>query len=205
MASISPPRGNILFLIKHALVAAGTGLALTAYAEPATPRLSIDDIDQVARANVVRQLSGGAPGSSTLSPNVGGMTTPQPGIVASAAAVSGPAKPSAKSAARTHARAEPVSFLGASRDESGSYVLYLFQDAIYPARVGATLLNGWSVKAVDGYAVTVAEGKHTWKEPIRAAVPVPSASTNAVRSLIDLASPLPSGGPIPGTPIGGAQ
>lgn len=194
-----------MFLIKHALVAAGVGLAVTAYAEPAAPRLSIDDIDQMARASIVRQLSGGATGSSTLSPNVGGMTTPQPGIVASGAVASGPAKAAAKSTAPTHARAEPVSFLGASRDETGSYVLYLFRDAIYPARVGATLLNGWNVKAVDGYAVTVAEGKHTWKEPIRAAAPVPSASTNSVRSLIDLASPLPSGGPFPGTPIGGAQ
>ncbi|WP_244097108.1 hypothetical protein [Burkholderia ambifaria] len=190
-------------MIKHALVAAGAGLALTAYAEPATPRLSIDDIDQVSRASIVRQLSGGATGSSALQPNIGGMTAPQPGIVASGAVASGPAKPAAKLAAPTRARAEPVSFLGASRDESGSYVLYLFQDAIYPARVGSTLLNGWNVKAVDGYSVTVAEGKRTWKEPIRAAAPVPSASTNTVRSLIELASPLPSGGPIPGTPVGG--
>ncbi|WP_080406771.1 hypothetical protein [Burkholderia ubonensis] len=194
-----------MFSIKHALVVAGVAVAVTAHADPAAPRLSIDDIDQIARANVVRQLSGGAPGTSALPPNAGGMTTPQPGISASGPAAPGTPKPADKPARAPRASAEPVSFLGAYRDDTGSYVLYAYRDAIYPAHVGATLLNGWVVKNVDGYTVTVAEGGSIRKEPIRGVAPVPSAAATAIRSLIDLNSPLPGGGPLPGTSIGRAQ
>ncbi|MBN3785704.1 hypothetical protein G3N94_02165 [Burkholderia sp. Ac-20353] len=193
-----------MFSIKHALVAAGIGVAVTAHADPAAPHLSLDDIDQIARANIARQL-GGASGPATASPSVGGMTTPQPGIAASGAVAAGPSKPAAKAPPAPRAHAEPVSFLGASRDDTGSYVLYQYRDAIYPARVGSTLLNGWNVKGVDGYAVTVAEGKHTWKEPIRAAAPTPSPSTSAIRSLVDMGGPLPAGAPLPAMPLGGPQ
>lgn len=42
--------------IKHALIAAGVGFAVSAHAEPVGAKLSIDDIDQLARASVVRSL-----------------------------------------------------------------------------------------------------------------------------------------------------
>ncbi|MBN3776560.1 hypothetical protein G3O06_03140 [Burkholderia sp. Ac-20345] len=191
-------------LIKHALVAAGLGMAVSAHADPVGARLSIDDIDQLARASVVRSLGGNAPGAGLLPP--GAMTQPQPGIAASAIAANVASKPIEKPLRSARAQAEPVSFLGAFNDEAGAHVLYSYRDAIYPARVGAKLLNGWSVKGVDGYAVTVAEGKRTWKEPIRGVAPIQmSPATAAIRSLVDLSSPLPAGAPLPGVPLGGAQ
>ncbi|OXJ06892.1 hypothetical protein [Burkholderia sp. AU6039] len=192
-----------MFSIKHALIAAGVGLAASAHAGPVAGSLSIDDIDQLARANIARQLGGGAVGSGMLPP--GAMSLPQPGIAASGVVVDGSAKPVEKPPRPPRPHAEPVSFLGAFNDEAGGHVLYSFRDAIYPARVGATLINGWSVKSVDGYAVTVAEGKRTWKEPIRGAAPIQSPAANAVRSLVDLGSPLPAGAPLPGIPLGGSQ
>lgn len=191
-------------LIKHVLIAAGVGVAVSAHADPVGARLSIDDIDQLARANVVRSLGGTAPGAGMLPP--GAMSQPQPGIAASGVAANAEPKPIEKPLRAARAHVEPVSFLGAFNDESGAHVLYSYRDAIYPARVGATLLNGWSVKGVDGYAVTVAEGKRTWKEPIRGVAPIQmSPATAAVRSLVDMNSPLPPGAPLPGVPLGGAQ
>ncbi|NIE81913.1 MULTISPECIES: hypothetical protein [unclassified Burkholderia] len=190
-------------LIRYACIAVGFGIAVSAHADPASANLSIDDIDQLARANVVRSLGGGATGPGMLPP--GAMLQPQPGIAASGAAVGTPAKPVEKAIRAARAHAEPVAFLGAYNDETGAHVLYSFHDAIYPARVGATLLNGWCVKGVEGYAVTVAEGKRTWKEPIRGMAPVQSPAATATRSLVDLGSPLPAGAPLPGIPLGGAQ
>ncbi|MBG0880407.1 hypothetical protein H0X90_26775 [Burkholderia sp. 9775_39] len=192
-----------MFSIKHALIAAGVGIAASAHAGPVGASLSIDDIDQLARANLARQLGGGAPSVGMLPP--GAMSQSQPGIVASGVTADAQPKPVEKPLRPPRAHAEPVLFLGAFNDETGAHVLYSFRDAIYPARVGATLLNGWSVKSVDGYAVTVAEGKRTWKEPIRGAAPIQSPATNAVRSLVDLGSPLPAGAPLPGIPLGGTQ
>ncbi|MCA7889407.1 hypothetical protein LGM58_40190 [Burkholderia contaminans] len=192
-----------MFSIKHALIAAGVGLAASAHAGPVAGTLSIDDIDQLARANIARQLGGGASGVGMLPP--GAMSQPQPGIVASGVTADALPKPVEKPPRQPRAHAEPISFLGAFNDETGAHVLYSFRDAIYPARVGATLLNGWSVKGVDGYAVTVAEGKRTWKEPIRGVTPIQSPAMNAVRSLVDLGSPLPAGAPLPGIPLGGSQ
>lgn len=192
-------------LIKHVLIAAAAaGFAVSAHADPVGAKLSIDDIDQLARANVVRSLGGTAPGAGMLPP--GAMSQPQPGIAASGVAANESPKPVEKPLRPTRAHAEPVSFLGAFNDEAGPHVLYSYRDAIYSARVGATLLNGWSVRAVDGYAVTVAEGKRTWKEPIRGEAPIQmSPATAAVRSLVDLSLPLPPGAPLPGIPLGGTR
>ncbi|AOJ10106.1 hypothetical protein [Burkholderia mayonis] len=192
-----------MFSIKHALIAAGVGIAASAHAGPVGASLSIDDIDQLARANIARQLSGGAVGNGILPP--GSMTQQQPGIAASSATAEAAPKPLEQPVRQPRAHAEPVTFLGAFNDEAGAHVLYSYRDAIYPARVGATLLNGWSVKGVDGYAVTVVEGKRAWKEPIRGSEPIRSPATNAIRSLVDLGSPLPAGAPLPGVPLGGAQ
>ncbi|MCO1368735.1 hypothetical protein [Burkholderia multivorans] len=190
--------------IKHALIAAGVGFAVSAHAEPVGAKLSIDDIDQLARASVVRSLGGAATAPGMLPP--GAMTQPQPGIAASGVTAEVPLKPVEKPIRAPRAHAESVAFLGAFNDEAGAHVLYSYHDAIYPARVGSTLLNGWNVKGVDGYAVTVAEGKRTWKEPIRGVAPIQmSPATAAVRSLVDLNSPLPSGVPLPGIPLGGTQ
>ncbi|WP_155027579.1 hypothetical protein [Burkholderia pseudomallei] len=190
-------------LIKHALIAAGVGIAVSAHADPVGSKLSIDDIDQLARASVVRSLGGGASAPGMLPP--GAMSQPQPAVVASGVAAEAPPKPVEKPIRMPRVHAEPVAFLGAFNDEAGGHVLYSYRDAIYPARVGTTLLNGWSVKSVDGYAVTVAEGKRTWKEPIRGAAPIQSPATTTIRSLVDLGSPLPTGAPLPGIPLGGAQ
>lgn len=189
--------------IKQAIVAAGMSIAMSAHAEPVVAKLSIDDIDQLARANVARSLGGGAQGFGMLPP--GANSQLQPGIAANGGATEPPPKPADKAPRTPRAHAEPVSFLGAFNDEAGAHVLYTFRGAIYPARVGATLLNGWSVKSVDGYSVMVAEGGRTWKEPILGVAPTQSPATNAVRSLIDLGSPLPGGAALPGIPPGGAQ
>ncbi|AKM45326.1 hypothetical protein NL30_36405 [Burkholderia contaminans] len=190
-------------LIKHALIAAGVGIAVSAHADPVGAKLSIDDIDQLARASVVRSLGGNTTAPGMLPP--GAMLQPQPGIAASGVAADSAPKPIEKPIRPPRVHAEPVAFLGAFNDEAGTHILYSYRDAIYPARVGTTLLNGWSVKGVDGYAVTVAEGKRTWKEAIRSAAPIQSPATSAVRSLVDLGSPLPAGAPLPGIPLGGAQ
>ncbi|AOJ73337.1 MULTISPECIES: hypothetical protein [Burkholderia] len=192
-----------MFSIKHALIAAGVGIAASAHAGPVGASLSIDDIDQLARANIARQLSGGAVGNGMLPP--GAMTQLQPGIAASSVTADVAPQPLEKPVRQPRAHGDPVTFLGAFNDETGAHVLYSYRDAIYPARVGATLLNGWSVKGVDGYAVTVVEGKRVWKEPIRGSAPIQSPATNAIRSLVDLASPLPAGAPLRGVPLGGGQ
>nr|WP_249170223.1 hypothetical protein [Burkholderia vietnamiensis] len=204
-AFISPLRANTMCWIKRTLVVACAGVAVVAQAEPAKPQLSIDDISDMARANIARQLSGNAPAP-------GAMTLPQPGLVASAPVAAKPAPVAAEKPAR-HARSEPVTFVGAYRDDSGAspgnYVLYTYHDAIYPGRVGTTLLNGWHVKGVEGYVVTVSDGRRTWTEPIHADVPAPSLSASAVGSLVNLGSPLPFGGPLPASPValppGGAR
>ncbi|MFP3624857.1 hypothetical protein SB771_36905, partial [Burkholderia sp. SIMBA_051] len=74
-------------------------------------KLSIDDIDQLARASVIRSLGGGASGSGMLPP--GAMSQPQPGIAASGVGAETSPKPIEKPIRTPRAHAEPVSFLGA--------------------------------------------------------------------------------------------
>ncbi|MFL9988454.1 hypothetical protein [Paraburkholderia sediminicola] len=159
---------------------------MAAHAE--TPHLTLDDIDQLSRDKVVRKLKdeGDAPAQGV---GVSTLSSPVPGAVGTAA------KPVVVPTVRTEParRAERVSFVGAYSDSSGMHVLYEFRNAIYPALVGSNLLNGWKVTKVDGYLVTVSEGKgKPWTEPIAGSSASPdSSSSPALRALSDLGGPLP--------------
>lgn len=159
---------------------------VTAHAE--TPHLTLDDIDQLSRDKVVRNLKGDGE-RAAQGTGVSNLSLPVPGPVGAAA------KPVVVPAVRAEParHAERVSFLGAYRDGSGMHVLYEFRNAIYPALVGSDLLNGWKVTKVDGYLVTVSEGKgKPWTEPIAGSGAIPdSSSSPALRALSDLGGPLP--------------
>jgi hypothetical protein len=157
---------------------------------PGTPHLSIDDIDQITRSKIARQLAGeGAQQGSAVALNP---AAPVPASARASAPVVKVVPPSP--------RAEPVRFVGAFSDMSGTSVLYEYRDASYPARVGARLLNGWTVKRVDGFVVTVAEGKRTWTESISGGTPATADSSRPsglpLRPLNDLGGPLPPGIPL---------
>ncbi|TDN59094.1 hypothetical protein [Paraburkholderia sp. BL10I2N1] len=181
-----------MFSIKRPAALALLVCGLSAHAEPTTPHLSLDDIDQMSRARIARQMSGESAG--VQGPSASTMSAPQPAIAASAP------MPTKVVAAPVVKAAEPVNFVGAYADASGSYVLYSYRNAVYPARIGTKLLNGWSTKKVDGYLVTVSDGKRSWTEPITSASATVS-SNSPLRSLVDLGGPLPPGG----FPPAGAQ
>jgi len=160
-------------------------LITAAYADTATPHLSLDDIDQMARANIARQLNAATPAPSS---------TPPATVKAEHPVHAVPGRPSV----------EPVTFVASYADASGAtYVLYSYRGAIYPARVGSPLLNGWMAKAVNGFVVTVTDGRRTWKVPVHGE-PQSSASDGSptTPTLFNLATPLPSGGPLPVFPAG---
>jgi len=181
--------------------------ALAARAE--TPKLTIEEVDQMSQAKIVQDLTG-----------TGGGTKPSPAPVATSVQAPAPAPASTpvvvQKPVRSVAPEIPVTFVGAYRDDhSGSFVLYEYNDAVYTARVGEKLLNGWTARKVDGFMVTVASGAgmggHTWTVPIR---PMTQAVTLAgstattgyagtsLQAIRDLGSPLPPGGAIV---RGGAQ
>jgi hypothetical protein len=151
--------------------------------------LTLDDIDGLARQNLVnsmRKTDGAQPPSGGVA-----LSTP---IVASPAATAATTtvvvKP--KRAEAPVRRAVPVSFVGAYSDASGAHVLYEYQGGVYTAGRGEKLLNGWIVTHIDGYRVTVAEGKRTWLDVI--SVPVggaPIGDSPALQAINDLGGPLP--------------
>ncbi|WP_231337737.1 hypothetical protein [Paraburkholderia sprentiae] len=153
-----------------------------------TPHLSIDEIDQITRSKIARQLAGdGGPQGPAVS-----LTAPAPATVPAPAPVIRAIPPAP--------RKEPVRFVGAFSDMSGQSVLYEYRSASYPAHVGAKLLNGWTVKRVDGFVVTVADGRRTWTETISGGTANTSDSTqqtgSPTRTLGDLGGPLPSSFPL---------
>lgn len=162
---------------------------------PSESRLSIEDVDRIARSSIARQLAGNGsalPGGVALNG-----AAPAPANVPAPAVNSKPAP--------VRPRAEPVRFVGAFSDVSGQSVLYEYRNASYPAHVGARLLNGWTVKRVDGFVVTVADGTgkgaRTWTETISGGTPAQDvqqsvASGPAVRGLPDLSGPLPPNIPL---------
>ena len=165
------------------VVAASQLPANPATAAPA--RLSIEDIDQITRSKIARQLTGdGGSQSGAIALNA-----PAPAIAPNPVPVVKVVAP--------RQRAEAVRFVGAFSDMSGPSVLYEFRGASYPAHVGTRLLNGWIVKRVDGFVVTVAEGRQTWTETISGGKSdnqqpvVPMA-----RALNDLGGPLPPSIPL---------
>ncbi|CAE6849260.1 hypothetical protein R75461_07390 [Paraburkholderia nemoris] len=163
---------------------------------PSEPRLSIEDVDRIARSSIARQLAGnpgGQPGALSLN-SAPPVTTP----------VNAPA-PAAIHPASSRPRSEPVRFVGAFSDLSGQSVLYEYRNASYPAHVGTRLLNGWTVTRVDGFVVTVEEGTgkgaRTWTETISGGTPAQDTQQPAViglagRGLPDLSGPLPPSMPL---------
>jgi hypothetical protein len=177
--------------------AIGSVCATGAHAQTTTPHLSLDEIDSMVRNKVVRQITGDAGADGT--PNAANLTKPQPMLAASmptAATASVTKVDTAPSRDTAAARSrEPVSFVGAFADPGGgSYVLYEFRKAVYHARVGTKLINGWNLKKVEGYLVTVADGKRVWTEPIStpSASEAVSSDGGVPRSIADLGGPLPS-------------
>ncbi|CAG4914273.1 hypothetical protein [Paraburkholderia gardini] len=177
-----------MFSNKRLAFLAFSFVAVVAHAE--TPRLTLDDIDQLSRDRVVRELQGKPAGTGGAAPGPSTMTTPQSAIVAG-----GPAKSLAPRPQKvdTRARSEPVTFVGAFSDASGSNVLYEFNGAVYPAHVGTKLLNGWTARKVDGYFVTVADGKRVWSEPIRGGAGAQPPASGSLQAINDLGNPLPPG------------
>jgi len=154
--------------------------------------LTLDDIDQLARQKIVDSMKK-APDGNTSQQAAPMLGASLPAAPPPAQAAEAPKPAPRRVAPVTHS--VPVTFLGAFSDSTGSYVLYDYMGAIYPGRQGTKLLNGWTVSRIDGYQVTVTEGKRSWSQVIVAqAVPVaePSAPSSSMQALNDLNSPLPS-------------
>lgn len=176
----------------NAITPASQPSASPTNSSPAQQRLSIDDIDEIARKKIARQLAG----DGGFPTGAGTMNSPAP--------ASAPYQAPAIKVATPRQRAESVQFVGAFSDVTGPSVLYEFRGASYPAHVGARLLNGWMVKRVDGFVVTVSDGAgkkaRTWTETISAGThPVSEGSQPGmpmVRVLNDLSGPLPPSIPL---------
>lgn len=160
-----------------------------------TPHLTLDDIDQLSRNKVVKSLTDSPTGGQQPA------AVQPPEAAPAAASTPAPVPEPRHEASRQRSRAEPVTFVGAWRDAAGASVLYEFEGAVYSARVGTKLLNGWTARKVDGFLVTVADGHRTWSEPLRGGS-VPSSDTGGpLQALNDLSGPLPPGGIGSGTQV----
>lgn len=147
--------------------------------------LTLGEIDQLARRKVASALRG---------PHDAGVpaAAPTPG----SADGSLRAAPGNPPGFRPRAHTDPVNFVGAFSDAQGQHVLYQYKGAVYPARVGEKLLNGWVARRFDGQTVTVAQGRRTWTVAMSgdATATTPPATTPGTAPLLgDLASPLPVG------------
>ncbi|WP_321936233.1 hypothetical protein [Paraburkholderia sp. J8-2] len=169
--------------------AAGNASAASAVVSSSMPtttgetHLTLRDIDDLARSKLTRTLRGD--GDAPASGAAVTLKTPAP-VDNAPAVVVRPYVPPVRTSA--------VSFVGAYTESSGQHVLYEYNGAVYPARVGEKLLNGWVARRVDGLSVTVAEGKRTWSVPMSSNAPASSNSTLITGSALgDLSSPLPPG------------
>ncbi|MFM0608755.1 hypothetical protein PQR05_29915 [Paraburkholderia sediminicola] len=179
-----------------AIVLTAIGILTTSVAVRAeAPHLTLDDIDQLSRDKVVRQLKGNVDGAGGQAANTQSLTTPLPSTPEPSGSPKQPAV-AASQATAARSRVEPVTFVGAYSDASGGYVLYEMGGGVYPAHLGTKLMNGWTAKKVDGFLVTVAEGKRVWTEPIRGGAAPGSATTPALQMINDLGGPLPPAGPM---------
>ena len=162
-----------------------------------SPHLTLDDIDQLSRNKVVKSLTDNPEGGQqTAAP-----TSPEAASTPAAPPAPAPTSELRHEAFRQRSRSEPVTFVGAWKDDAGASVLYEFEGAVYSARVGTKLLNGWTARKVDGFLVTVADGHRTWSEPLRGGS-VPASDTNGpLQALNDLSGPLPPGGIGNGTQV----
>lgn len=179
-----------MFSNKAARAAAVTLFALCAagLARADEKHLTLDDIDGLARQNLVnsmRKADGAQASASGVALNAPLSTPAAPPPVVAVVKAPKAVSPSAP-------RAVPVTFVGAYSDMSGQHVLYDYQGGVYFAARGEKLINGWIVTRVDGYHVSVSEGKRTWTEVISAPPPSqPTGNTPAVRAITDLGGPLP--------------
>ena len=160
---------------------------VTAASSPVSPdesHLTLRDIDNLARNKLTRSLRGDVETPAASNPAVS-LKSPVP-------VASTPAPPVQPYVPRE--RTTPVSFVGGYVDDKGQHVLYEYNGAVYPARVGEKLLNGWIARGVDGLWVTVAQGKHTSRVPMSGGSQDTSGSTVAAGGALgDLSSPLPAG------------
>jgi hypothetical protein len=169
-------------------------LCIAGLAHADEKHLTLDEIDGLARQNLVnsmRKTDGAQPPAQGIGLN-GPLSAPPAAPDAQPVAAPKPPKQLSVPVRQT----TPVSFVGAYSDMSGAHVLYDYQGGIYSAERGAKLLNGWIVKRVDGYHVTVAEGKRTWSEVISAPAASAQIGTSpGLQAITDLGGPLP--------PVGG--
>jgi hypothetical protein len=191
-----------MFSIKTAL-AGLAALAFMAGVHAQEKHLTLDDIDGLARQNIVDSMRK-APDAGKPPTNVG-LNTSLIATPAPAPETSAPKSPVRKPSPPVK-RSIPVSFVGAYSDASGSYALYDYQGAIYPAKQGTTLLNGWVLGRVEGFVVTVSEGKRKLTEVIAAQAPAPTVDSPSLQAISDLGGPLPATFPMAGpmnAPIAG--
>lgn len=168
-------------------------LALSAAIHAQEKHLTLDDIDGLARQNIVdsmRKSSDASKPAAGVGLNAPLSAAPMQEVPAQKAPVQKPPAPVKRST--------PVTFVGAFSDVSGSYVLYDYQGAIYPAKQGSKLLNGWVLGSVAGFVVNVSEGKRKWTEVIAAQAPAVSVDSPGVQAINDLSGPLPPAFPIAG-------
>ena len=150
--------------------------------------LTLDDIDGLARQNLVNSMRK----TDGAQPTAGGVALSAPIMAAPAAPAATVVVKPPKRSDTPAPRAIPVSFVGAYRDSVGPHVLYEYQGGVYSAGRGEKLLNGWVVTHVEGYRLTVAEGKRTWSDVI--SVPAGVGSTGgsaAIQAITDLGGLLP--------------
>jgi hypothetical protein len=183
-----------MFSNNTARVAAASlfALCIASLAHADEKHLTLDDIDSLARQNLVNSMrktdaaQAPAQGVALNAP----LSAPPAPPVAAAADSPKASKPASPPAHRT----TPVTFVGAYNDMSGAHVLYDYQGGVYSAARGEKLMNGWVVTRVDGFHVSVSEGKRTWSEVISApSMPLPMGDSPAVRAITDLGGPLPVG------------
>ena len=183
-----------MFSNNTARVAAASlfALCIASLAHADEKHLTLDDIDSLARQNLVNSMrktdaaQAPAQGVALNAP----LSAPPAPPVAAAADSPKASKPASPPAHRT----TPVTFVGAYSDMSGAHVLYDYQGGVYSAARGEKLMNGWVVTRVDGFHVSVSEGKRTWSEVISApSMSLPMGDSPAVRAITDLGGPLPLG------------
>ncbi|MFM0046038.1 hypothetical protein [Paraburkholderia sediminicola] len=172
------------------VVAAICIAATSAVARAEAPHLTLDDIDQLSRDKVVRQLKGTGDGAGGQPGTTANLVTPLPlPQNPPPTATPSPVPPGRAGAAAS--RAEPVTFVGAYSDATGGYVLYETGGGVYPAHLGTKLMNGWTARKVDGFLVTVADGRRVWTEPIRGGAAPGSPMSPTLQVINDLGGPLP--------------
>lgn len=198
-AASAPARAPGVASATH--TAATPAVSTVAAPQPASPvvapvpasdgRLTLRDIDQLARNKVARALRDGDEAGATATGNAKPAAATHAEVPPPVPAVIAPAVVRAP-------RVDPVNFVGSFTDGNSVHILYEYDGAVYPARLGEKLLNGWIVRKVDGLFVTVAQGKTTRTVAMRGgaaetATPAGNGAPVAVSGpLRDLGAPLPT-------------